>query len=119
MQDWESLIAERTEAHGTVVTCLVEDPVKRNRALYEKSPRRIAMHKAWEQSPAGKKSRSETYKRYAATENGKAVRKRCKRAYFLRHKDDPEWREHRREVKRAWYARKQEDKLNGNTNPTP
>ena len=64
MQDWESLIAERTEAHGNVKTCLIEDPVKRNRRnldrLYDKSPKRIAQHKAWALSPAGKKSMRET-----------------------------------------------------------
>ena len=114
MQDWKSLIADRVQTHGTVKTCLIEDPVKRNRAIYEKSPRRIAMHKAWEQSPAGKKSRSESYKRYDATENGKAVRKRCKRAYFLRHKDDPEWQEHKKAVRRAWYARKKAEKQKEN-----
>lgn len=50
MRNWESLIAERTEAHGTVKTCFVEDPVERNRRnlarLYDKSPKRIAQHKA-------------------------------------------------------------------------
>ena len=75
MQDWESLIAERTEAHGNVKTCLIEDPVKRNRRnldrLYEKSPKRIAQHKAWALSPAGKKSMRECGARYRATENGK------------------------------------------------
>ena len=47
-----------------------------------------------------------------------SIKPKCARLIY-EGKKTIEWREHRREVKRAWYARKQEDKLNGNTNPTP
>ena len=115
MQDWESLIAERTEAHGTVKTCLVEDPVKRNRRnldrLYDKSPKRIAQHKAWEQSPAGRKSSRERCKRYRATEKGKLACRRKSLRYFYTHRDDPAWRAHRLEVQKAWKARRKAAKI--------
>lgn len=115
MQDWESLIAERTEAHGTVKTCLVEDPVKRNRRnldrLYDKSPKRIAQHKEWAQSPAGKKSMRERGARYRATEKGKESGRRKSRAYFTRHRDNPEWRTHRLEVQKAWKASRKAAKI--------
>lgn len=115
MQDWESLIAERTEAHGTVKTCLVEDPVKRNRRnldrLYDKSPKRIAQHKAWEQSPAGKKSAHERSKRYRATEKGKLVCRRKSLKYFHTHCNDPEWRANRLATQKAWKARRKAAKI--------
>lgn len=110
MQDWESLIAERTETHGTVKTCLVEDPVKRNRRnldrLYDKSPKRIAQHKAWEQRPAGKKSMHDRGKRYRSTEKGKQAARRKSMKYFYAHRDNPAWRAHRLEVQKAWKARR-------------
>lgn len=110
MQDWESLIAERTEAHGTVKTCLVEDPVKRNRhnhdVRYDRSPKRIAQHRAWALSPAGKKSMRERGARYRATEKGKQAARRKSLRYFYAHRDDPVWRVHRLEVQKAWKARR-------------
>lgn len=115
MQDWEFLIAERTEAHGTVKTCLVEDPVKRNRRnldrLYDKSPKRIAQHKEWAQSPAGRKSSRERCKRYRATEKGKQTARRKSQKYFYAHRDDPAWRAHRLEVQKAWKARRKAAKI--------
>lgn len=60
MQDWESMIAERKAMHGTVVTCRIQDPRRRNRQAYDrrhdKTPKRIAQHKEWAKTPAGKKS---------------------------------------------------------------
>lgn len=110
LQDWETLIAERNAMHGVVKTCLIEDPGKRNRhnqnIRREKLPRRIASHKAWAQSPAGKKSMRERGARYRATEKGKINSLKKSRAYYERHKEDPTWREHRREVQRASRARK-------------
>lgn len=115
MQNWESLIAERTEAHDTVKTCLVEDPVKRNRRnldrIYDKSPKRIAQHKAWALSPAGKKSMRERGARYRATENGKEHCRKKSRNYFLRHCNNPAWRAHRLEVQKAWKARRKAAKI--------
>lgn len=75
MQDWESMIAERMEAHGTVVTCRVQDPRRRNRQAYDrrhdKTPERREQHKAWAKTPAGKKSMRERGARYRATEKGR------------------------------------------------
>ena len=113
-QDWESMIAERNAMHGTVVTCLIEDATKRNRRnydrRYDKSPKRIAQHRAWAKSPAGKKSMRERGKRYRATEKGRLNSLKKSRAYFERHKDDPAWREHRRQVQKEWKRRKREEK---------
>ena len=115
MQDWETLIADRTEAHGIVKTCLVEDPVKRNRRnlarLYDKSPKRIAQHKAWEQSPAGKKSMRERGARYRATEKGKIVCRRKNLKHFHTHCNDPEWRANRFATQKAWNARRKAAKI--------
>ena len=115
MQDWESLIAERTEMHGTVKTCLIEDPVKRNRRTigrrYDKSPKRIAQRKAWAQSPAGKKSMHDRDKRYRATEKGKQAARRKSLKYFYAHRDDPAWRAHRLEVQKAWKARRKASEI--------
>ena len=115
MQDWETLIAQRTEAHrDSYKPQRIEDPVKRSRAIYEKSPRRLAMHKAWEQSPAGKESRRQSYRKYAESEHGKEVKRRNKRASYLRYKDNPEWHEHKLQLQRAWRARKKAERLKEN-----
>lgn len=115
MQDWETLIAERTEMHGVVKTCLIEDAVKRNRRnlemRYEKSPKRIESHKAWGQSPAGKKSAHERSKRYRATEKGKLVCRRKSLKYFHMHCNDPEWRANRLATQKAWKARRKAAKI--------
>ena len=114
MQDWESMIAERVAAHGVVVTCREQDPRRRNRQAYDrrhdKTPERIEQHKEWAKSPAGKKSMRERGARYRATEKGRLNALKKSRAYFERHKDDPEWREHRRQVQKAWKRRKREEK---------
>jgi hypothetical protein len=115
IQNWENLIAERTEIHGVVKTCRIEDPVKRNRQnldrRYKKSPKRIAQHKAWAQSPAGKKSSRERGARYRATENGREHCRKKSRNYFLRHRNDPAWRTHRLEVQKAWKAKRKAAKI--------
>lgn len=115
MQNWENLIAERTKLHGVVKTCRIEDPVKRNRhnhdARYDRSPKRIAQHRAWALSPAGKKSMRERGARYRATENGKEHCRKKSRNYFLRHRNDPAWRTHRLEVQKAWKARRKAAKI--------
>jgi hypothetical protein len=115
MQNWETLIAQRTEAHReSYKPQRIEEPVKRNRSIYEKSPRRKAMHKAWEHSPEGKASRSESYRRYAQSEHGKEVKRRNKRASYLRHKDNPQWHEHKLQLQRAWRARKKAERQKEN-----
>ena len=115
MQNWENLIAERTKLHGVVKTCRIEDPVKRNRhnydVRYDRSPKRIAQHKAWAHSPAGRKSAHERCKRYRATEKGKIVCRRKSKKYFYAHRDDPAWRAHRLEIQKAWKARRKAAKI--------
>lgn len=114
MQNWEQLIADKVAMHGVVITCRTDDAKKRNRQNYDRrydaTPKRREKHKAWAQSPAGKKSQAERGKRYRATEKGKESCRRKSRNYFLRHKDDPEWRKHRLEVQKAWKARKKAEK---------
>jgi len=117
--NWESLIAERTEAHrDSYKPQRIEDPVKRNirnnQRIKDSTPRRKAQHKTWAQSPAGKKSMSERGKRYRATEKGKENCRKKSKKYFLRHHNDPAWREHRRELQRAWKARKKDERLKEN-----
>ena len=75
---------------------------KKRKRKYEHSPKRIEQHEAWRKSPAGRKSEHERCKRYQQTENGKAHKRKNSRLYFLRHKDDAEWRAHRYEVQKAW-----------------
>jgi hypothetical protein len=116
MINWETMIAERVAAHGVVVTCREKDPRRRNRQAYDrrhdKTPKRVAQHREWAKSPAGKKSMRERGARYRATEKGRINALKKSRAYFERHKDDPEWREHRRQVQKAWKRRKREEKEN-------
>ena len=115
MQNWENLIAERTKLHGVVKTCRIEDPVKRNRhnhdARYDRSPKRIAQHRAWAHSPAGRKSAHDRSKRYRSTEKGKLVCRRKSLRYFYAHRDDPAWRAHRLEVQKAWKAKRKAAKI--------
>lgn len=119
MQNWETLIAERTEAHlDSYKPQRIEDPVKRNirnkQRIRDRTPRRKAQHKAYAQSPAGKKSMSKRGKRYRATEKGKENSRKKAKKYFLTHHNDPEWRAHRRELQRAWKARKKAEKQKEN-----
>lgn len=119
MQNWETLIAQRTEAHReSYKPQRIDDPVKRNirnkQRIKDSTLRRKAQHKAWAQSPAGKKSMQERGKRYRATENGKEHCRKKSRNYFLRHHNDPAWRAHRRELQRAWRARKKAERQKEN-----
>ena len=119
MQNWETLIAQRTEAHrDSYAPQRIEDPVKRNirniQRIKDSTPRRKAQHKAWAQSPAGKKSMSERGKRYRATEKGKEAARRKSRKYIEEHKNDPIWRAHRLEIQRSWKARKKAERQKEN-----
>jgi hypothetical protein len=115
MQDWESLIAERTEAHGTVKTCIIEDASKRNRKntsrIYENRPSTKEKRKAWAKSPAGKKSNHERNKRWRATEKGKIACRRKSSKYFHTHCNDPVWRAHRLEIQQSWKAHRRAKKI--------
>ena len=95
MTNWESLIAERSRPSERMAESIAKEADLKRRREYDNTPKRKAQHKAWAQSPAGKKSERERGKRYRATEKGKEACRRKSRRYFERHKDDPEWRKHR------------------------
>lgn len=74
----------------------------------EKTPERKAMHKAWAQSPAGKESERRRGAKYYATEKGKANALKKSKAYYERHKDDPEFRARKQACRNAWKERNPE-----------
>lgn len=74
----------------------------------EKTPERKAMHKAWAHSPAGKESERRRGAKYYATEKGKANALKKSRAYYDRHKDDPEFRARKQAQREAWKNRNPE-----------
>lgn len=74
----------------------------------EKTPERKAMHKAWAQSPAGKESERRRGAKYYATEKGKKNALKKSRAYYDRHKDDPEFRARKQAWRDAWKERNPE-----------
>lgn len=100
MQNWESLIAERTEAHGMVKTCIIEDARIRNmkaaqkrifKTHYDEDPQHfIALSKQWKK------------------EHPKAVKKH-NRDYRQRHKDDPIYKAKKAKWNRDYRQRKKEN----------
>ena len=74
----------------------------------EKTPERKAMHKAWAQSDAGKLSMRKRGAKYYATEKGKKNALKKSRAYYDRHKDDPEFRARKQACRNAWKERNPE-----------
>ena len=74
----------------------------------EKTPERKAMHKAWAHSPAGKESERRRGAKYYATEKGKANALKKSRAYYDRHKADPEFRARKQAQRYAWKERNPE-----------
>jgi len=132
VDSWESLIAERTEAHrDSYKPQRIEDPVKRNESNYQKTymrqyrqrpevremerqrestPERKQKHREWDKTSRGKASAKRRGARYRATEKGKETARKKSRKYFEAHKDDPIWRAHRLELQRAWKARKKAEK---------
>lgn len=105
MTNWESLIAERSRPAERMAKSIAKEADLKRRRAYDSTPKRKAQHKAWAQSPAGKKSMRERGKRYRDTDNGKENCRKKSRNYFLRHHNDPAWRAHRRELQRAWRER--------------
>ena len=105
-QDWETLIASRMRPAEHSAELLQRERERER----EREPKRKAQHRAWAKTEAGKKSERERGKRYRATEKGKLNSLKKSRAYFERHKDDPAWRECRRQVQKAWKRRKREEK---------
>ena len=102
MQNWESLIAERSRPAERMAESIAAEAERERKRKYEHSQKRKASHEAWRKSPAGRKSEHERCKRYQQTENGKEHKRKNSRLYFLRHKDDAEWMAHRYEVQKAW-----------------
>ena len=102
MTNWESLIAERSRPAERMAESIAKEADLNRRRAYDNTQKRKAQHKAWAQSPAGKKSMRERGKRYQQTEKGREAKRKSSRLYFLRHKDNPEWRAHMRELQRAW-----------------
>lgn len=74
----------------------------------EKTPERKAMHKAWAHSVAGKESGRRRGAKYYATEKGKANALKKSRAYYDRHKDDPDFRARKQAQRDAWKERNPE-----------
>ena len=136
MQNWETLIAQRTEAHSdSYAPQRIEDPVERNESNYQKAymkkyrqrpdvrekerlrestPERKQKHREWDKSPRGKESKRLRDARFRASEKGKEAARRKSRKYFEEHKNDPIWRAHRLEIQRAWKARKKAERQKEN-----
>ncbi len=74
----------------------------------EKTPERKAVHKAWAHSTAGKESERRRGAKYYATEKGKKNALKKSRAYYDRHKDDPEFRARKQAQRDAWKERNPE-----------
>ncbi len=114
MANWESLIAQRTEAHrDTYKPCSVEDARERNivltRRAYEHTEAAKAKHRAWNQTPAGKasmKRRTEKYRK-AHPERINAKQRR----WYNAHKDDPDFKARKREYGRRYRQVHHEQRL--------
>ena len=114
MPNWESLIAQRTEAHrDTYKPQKIEDPVARNRILsgraYEHTEAAKAKHRAWAKTPAGKassKRRTEKYRKaHPERVNAKS------RRFYARHKDEPEFKARKREYGRRYRQAHHDERL--------
>lgn len=111
MQNWESLIAERSRPAERMAESIAKESDLERRRKYDQSPKRKASHKAWAKSESGRKSEHERGKRYRATEKGRQNKRKNQKAYYDRHKDDPEWREHKRALLREWNRKNREHRL--------
>ena len=74
----------------------------------EKTPERKALHKAWAHSQAWKESGRRRGAKYYATDKGKKNALKKSRAYYDRHKDDPEFRARKQACRNAWKERNPE-----------
>jgi len=114
MPNWESLIAQRTEAHrDTYKPQTIEDPVRRNAILtgraYEHTEAAKAKHRAWAKTPAGKassKRRTEKYRKaHPERVNAKS------RRFYARHKDELEFKARKREYGRRYRQAHHDERL--------
>lgn len=74
----------------------------------DKTPERKALHKAWAQSPAGKESERRRSAKYYATEKAKKNALKKSKAYYERHKDEPDFKARQKAARKAWAARNPE-----------
>ena len=111
MQNWESLIAERSRPAERMAESIAKEADLERRRKYDQSPKRKASHEAWRKSPAGRKSERERGERYRATEKGRMNKRKNAKAYYDRHKDDPEWMAHKRALQREWNTKNREHRL--------
>lgn len=114
MPNWESLIAQRTEAHrDTYKPCTIEDASERNikltRQAYERTEAAKTKHRAWNKTPAGKassKRRTEKYRKaHPERVNAKS------RRFYARHKDEPEFKARKREYGRRYRQAHHDERL--------
>lgn len=82
--------------------------IRERKRVLEKTPERKALHKAWAQSPAGKESERRRGAKYYATEKGKANALKKSKAYYERHKDEPDFKARHKAARKAWAARNPE-----------
>lgn len=100
MLDWESMIAERMEAHGTVVTCRIVDARVRN---MKASQKRI-FKKHYDENQQFFIARSRAWKK----EHPEANRAHQKN-YRIRHKDDQIYKAKKAKWNRDYRLRKKEN----------
>lgn len=117
MTNWETLIADRKNLHSDFKDCRISDPVKRNARVlankYDRTEKRIAQHRAWDKSYAGRMSMKTRGKRYRSTEKGKASVLRKSRKYYAVHKDEPSFKLRKRESGIRFRAKRKAQKMSG------
>ena len=113
MPNWESLIAQRTEAHrDTYKPCTIEDASERNikltRQAYERTEAAKAKHRAWNKTPAGKASSKRRTEKYRKAHPDRIAAKQ--RRWYAAHKDNLEFKEQKRERDRRYRAKHIEER---------
>lgn len=68
----------------------------------EKKPERKAQHKKWAHTEAGKASMKRRGARYRATYKGRQQARKKSLNYYRRHKDDPEFKARKMELRKKW-----------------
>jgi len=101
------LAKQRNTAGIDLVACaaLQREIVLRYKRKDEQKPERKAQHKKWAQTEAGKASLTRRKAKYMATEKGRLNARKKSLNYYRRHKDDPAFKERKRESMRRWRER--------------
>lgn len=112
--NWESLIAQRTEAHRDAYKpCAIEDARERNikftRQAYERTEATKAKHSAWNKTPAGKASSKRRTERYRKAHPDRVNAKQ--RRWYAAHKDDQEFKARKREYGRRYRQAHHDERL--------